>query len=78
MENIPISIVKVKRENSSTYSQNSASQSAEYLFRFEENGFKWEKTFTCDKASLIKFRNEIDKLIETFTTSEFSDFSHYY
>jgi hypothetical protein len=75
MENIPIRIVKVTFENSSTYNQNSDNQSSEYLFRFEEKGVIWEKAFTCDKASLIKFRNEIDKLTEALTTCEFS---HYY
>ena len=65
MGRIPIDIEKIKTENNNRYSSsNEVTETVKYLFKIVEKGQQWEKTFTCDRNDLLKFRNEIDKLIE--------------
>lgn len=71
MARIPISIEKIKVENNRVFlGENKTNETVKYLFKLEEKGLQWQKTFECDRDDLIKLRSEIDKLIETTTTAE--------
>ncbi|MBW4362445.1 endonuclease domain-containing protein [Flavobacterium taihuense] len=70
MGRIPISIKKIKIDNSRRSLQSEVSETVSYLFTLEEKGEQWQKTFVCDRNDLLKLRNELDKLIEETTTAE--------
>lgn len=70
MARIPISIKKIKTENSNSSFLSGVNETVEYLFTLEEKGQAWQKTFVCNRDALLKFRKEIDKLIEETTTAE--------
>lgn len=72
MKRIPISIQKIKVEGATMGVDHGLirAEFVEYLFKLEEKGQQWEKTFTCNRDSLIELRSRIDKLIEETTTAE--------
>lgn len=72
MARIPISIHKIKTETSdrSSRAESIKTETVKYLFTLNEKGQQWEKTFTCDRDDLLKFRSEIDQLLESTTTAE--------
>ncbi|MCL1943571.1 MAG: endonuclease domain-containing protein [Candidatus Azobacteroides sp.] len=65
MGRIPISIEKVK-----SYDRLSHKEIVKYLFALEEKGQKWVQTFVCDRDDLLRFRDEINKLVEMTTTGD--------
>jgi hypothetical protein len=72
MTRFPITIEKIKIEK---YSYDFAltgrkTEIFRYLFKLIEKGQQWEKTFICDREDLLRFRDEIDKLIKRATTAE--------
>lgn len=73
MARIPITIEKIKvetRHKSMNDGSWSTSESLSYLFKLEEKGQQWERTFICDLDALLKFRKNIDDLIDATTTNE--------
>lgn len=70
MARIPIKIEKIIMEKAITYSPDESKETVRYFFEIEEKGKQWVKTHICNRDDLIKFRNEIDKLIEATTTAE--------
>ena len=72
MSKLPISIEKIKIDIPPYYfgGDSSVTEAVRYLFKLEEKGHQWEKSFTCDRDELIKFRELIDQLIENTSTSE--------
>lgn len=73
MGKIPISIEKIKIENNDNrrvIKGDSINETVKYLFKLEEKGLQWQRTYLCDREDLLKLRDEIDKLIETTTTAE--------
>ncbi len=74
MARIPISIKKIKVEapqyRLDNTPLNDKSEIVEYLFKIEEKGQNWEKTFICDRKTLIDFRNLLTERLESTTTSE--------
>lgn len=69
MSKIPLKIKKIKVDNPRSFHTNTT-EAVEYLFILEEKGQLWKKTFVCDRNDLLRFRNEIDKLLESSTTAE--------
>lgn len=70
MGRIPISITKIKVDNSRRSFNSEINETVAYLFTLEEKGQQWQKTFVCDRNDLLKLRTELDKLIEETTTAE--------
>ena len=70
MARLPISIKKIKVENSRRSLQSDLSETVAYLFTLEEKGQQWLKTFVCDRNDLLQLRNDLDQLIEETTTAE--------
>jgi len=73
MARIPISIEKVKvesRTHNLTLGGFSTSETLKYLFKLEEKGQQWERTFMCDRESLLRLKEDIERLIENTTTDE--------
>ncbi len=73
MKKLPISIQKIKVENNHPrriVNENFAIETIKYLFKLEEKGEQWQRTFLCDRDDLLHLRDEINKLIETTTTAE--------
>jgi hypothetical protein len=70
MGRIPISITKIKVDNSLRSLQSEVSETIAYLFTLEENGQQWQKTFVCDRKDLLELRADLDKLIEETSTAE--------
>lgn len=70
MKRIPIDIVKIKLDvEESTWTKGNPYR-AMYLFKIEEKGQEWEKTFTCEREALVKFRDMINQLIDKSNTAE--------
>ncbi|MEC5157207.1 endonuclease domain-containing protein [Chryseobacterium sp. MP_3.2] len=77
MARIPISIEKIIIRNTNQHlkSDDTITETVQYLLKLIEKGTQWEKTITCHRDDLLKFRNEIDKLLSTTTTSEILNIS---
>ena len=68
MARIPISIEKIiiRNTNQILNSDDTFSETVQYLLKLIEKGTQWEKTITCNRDDLLKFRHLIDKLFDTF------------
>ena len=54
MGRIPISITKIKVDNSRRDLQSELGETVVYLFAIEEKGEQWKKTFLCDRTTKRK------------------------
>ena len=77
MARIPISVEKIIIRDAlqNLKSDDKITESVKYLLKLVENGAQWEKTITCHRDDLLKFRNEIDKQLATTTTSDILNIS---
>lgn len=70
MKRIPIDIVKIKLDVQESSWTGKSPYRTLYLFKIEEKGQEWEKTFICDREALLKFRDKINELVDVSTTAE--------
>jgi len=73
MSRIPITIEKIKVESKGlnvSGGPTTTYETIKYLFKLDEKGQQWERTFICDRNSLLKLREDIDFLIQNTTTGE--------
>ena len=77
MAKIPITIDKIiiRDANQKLNSDDTFKETVQYLIKLVERGTQWEKTITCHRDDLLKFRNEIDKQLGSTTTSEILNIS---
>jgi hypothetical protein len=72
MARIPISIEKIKVEQSSNSREvdNETGESVKYLVSIFEKNESWNRSILADRNELIKFRDEINLCLEKTTTAE--------
>ncbi|MFN9113430.1 MAG: hypothetical protein ACK5XN_25440, partial [Bacteroidota bacterium] len=68
MGKIPIKIDKINIVTPNGFIE--TSKRINYLITIHEKGRIWEKSMICDRIDLIRFRDEINKIIDSTTTAE--------